>query len=516
MEAGPEVSRHRVSEPIGGDSPNTSKSWRLWTVLPLLLLGILLAATNSHFDILDDEVLMLNPATLPASQTVHIFMTGGWHYEHPPLPDLLLHAWWSVAPGSLFWLRLPFVVCYVLGFALFVAATRRLGGTRAAVALAWLALCSPFGFHFGRLLGWYSIGTLLVALVTYCYTRWLENDSPAWAAGTWVAGVGLLYTSYFAWVLLGFIALDAALFRRTTRWRAWIESTAGMLLFAVAFGPLWRAFFVELHHPQAKVEGSKLAAYIFDMYALLVSESFAPWFFKVAIPVALLCALCYLLTLLGSRGLPRRLLVYFLLATGLLALIGSINTKRLSFQMGWFFLAMAVALTQRGMPRLRTALMAAVAVVFTVGWFGTLDRDYYATSHFIDDWKGGVSAVLKDRTPGTVILYDNPVAAFYLSQALSPPSPRYVSFDNCATCAAKPTEIWYAEGHPGDHIVALRGVRYGLSQDPGDSYLEQNCKLESEQHYTRDTAAAMKRRLFPTQREPEWRISVDVYNCAAR
>jgi hypothetical protein len=490
--------------------------WKYWAALPLVLLLLLLAATSGRIDILDDEVLMLNAAEAPVAQTLHAFATGVGQHEHPPFADLLLHAWWSVAPGSLFWLRLPFILCYVAAFALLVLLAERLAGGRAAVVLAWLALLSPFGFYFGHLLGWYNVALLLVAALTYCYARWLEGNSPAWAAGAWVAALALFYTNYFGWVLVGLLALDAALFRDRKRLRAWAESGAALLLLALAFAPLWAAMIYLQQHPQAKVEGSKLAAYIFDMYALLVSESFAPWFFAVGVPVALLCAACYLLTLLGTRGLPRRLMVYFLVSTGLLALIGSINTKRLPFLMGWFFLPLAVALAQKTKPRLRAGLAAAVAVVFAVGWFGTIRGGYYASTHFVDDWKDAVALGMQEHARGGALVYDHPVAAYYLSRACAQSSAKYQAMDVHPACGIAAAQQWFADGHAGERVVALRGVQYGLSQDPGDSYLEQNCKLESEQHYTRDTAAAMKRRLFPTQREPEWRVREIVYDCSAK
>jgi Dolichyl-phosphate-mannose-protein mannosyltransferase len=478
--------------------------WRWWAALPLLLLAILLAATNEHFDILDDEVLILNTAAAPFAETLHTFASGVGQHEHPPLSDLLLHAWWRMVPGSPFWLRLPFIVCYVGAFWILVLLVQRLAGPRAAVALAWLTLCSPYGFHFGRQLGWYNVTLLLVAGLTYCYARWLEGRAPAWAAATLLLAVALLYTNYFGWVLIGLLLLDSALFQRTGRWRAWLEALGALLLLAVAFGPLWPAFYHLHQRPLVKVEGSKLAAYIFDMYALLVSESFAPWFFAVGVPVALLCVACYVLTLLLTRGLPRRLYV--------LALIGSISTKRLPFLTGWLFLAMAVAITQSARPRLRRALIACVAVVFAVGWFGTFHRGYYASTHFVDDWKSAVAVAMREHAAGGVLLYDQRVGSYYLNRTLKPGS-QYRALEECPTCGAEEANAWLRHAHPAERVVVLRGVQYRLGANAGDRYLEEHCRLKDQQHFTRDTAAALKERLFPTQREPEWRIAVEVYDC---
>lgn len=490
-------------------------NWRWWAALPLLLLGILLASTNGRINILDDEVLILNAAEAPVAETIHAFASGVGQHEHPPLSDLLLHLWWRIVPGSPFWLRLPFIICYVAAFAILVLLARRLAGPRAAVVLAWVALCSPFGFHFGRLLGWYSVALLLVAGLSYCYARWLEEGSRGWGGATLLLAAALLYTNYFAWVLIGLLALDNVLFRRTGRLRASLESAGALLLLAIAFIPLWPALQYLHQHPLAKVEGSKLAAYIFDMYALLVSESFAPWFFAVGVPVALLCAICFVLTLFLTRGLPRRFYIYFLVLTAVLALIGSINTKRLPFLTGWLFLPLAVAMAQSAMPRLRRVLVASLAIVFAVGWFGTLHGGYYASTHFVDDWKDAVALAMHEHAAGGALLYDQQVAGYYLGRALAPGT-RYQDLDECPACGAEEAAAWLAHGHPAERVVALRGVQYRLNENSGDQYLEEHCRLERQQHFTRDTAAALKRRLFPTQKEPEWRVAVEVYECPAR
>jgi hypothetical protein len=197
-----------------------------------------------------------------------------------------VHLWIRIVPGSVFWLRLPFILCYVAAFGILVLLARRIAGKATAVTLAWIALLSPYGFHFGRLLGWFNLMLLLVAALSYCYARWLEKESAGWVAGTMAAAAALVYTNYFGWLLVGLLALDAALFRKPRRWRAWTESAGALLLLAVLFAPLWPLLLHLSQHPDVRVQGSKLAAYIFDMYALLVSESFAPWFFAVGIPVA--------------------------------------------------------------------------------------------------------------------------------------------------------------------------------------------------------------------------------------
>jgi hypothetical protein len=491
----------------------SSGRWKLWATLPLLLLAIALAATNNHFNILDDEVVILETAHTPVLETLKLFLTGVGQHEHPPLSDLLVHLWIKIVPGSVFWLRLPFILCYVAAYGILVLLARRMTGRATAVALAWIALLSPYGFHFGRLLGWFNLMLLLVAALSYCFVRWLDTESHGWLAGTMAAATALIYTNYFGWVLAGLLALDAALFRKQRRWRAWVESAGALLLLAVLFAPLWSLFLHLSQHPDVRVQGSKLAAYIFDMYALLVSESFAPWFFAVGIPVALLCALCYVLTLAGTKGLARRFYIYFLMLAAVLAAAGLSNTKRLPFLLGWLFLPMAAAITRSDTPRLRKVLAWSLGILFAVGWFGTFAERYYASTHFIDDWRDAVVLGIEEHKAGGVLVYDDPVAEYYLGRACAPSSARYQTLNDHPACGMLSAKNWVANPNTGGRVVALRGVQYGLKEDPGDVYLDQNCRLERDQHYTRDTAAAIKRRLFPMQREPEWRVAVEVYQC---
>lgn len=499
---------------VENDDVASGGRWELWASLPLILLAVALAVTNGHFNILDDEVLILDTARDSVLQTLRLFAAGIGQHEHPPLSDLLVHMWLKVAPGSAFWARMPFILCYVGAFAILVAVARRIAGHRAEIALAWIALLSPYGFHFGRLLGWFNLMFLLVAVLTYCYVRWLEVESRGWLAGTLAAATALLYTNYFGWMVIGLLALDAALFRKPRRWRSWAHSAGAILLLAVLFLPLRFPFIRLSQHPNVQVQGSKLAAYIFDMYALLVSESFAPWFFSIGIPTALLCALCFVLTLVGTRGIARRFFVYFLILSVVLAALGSINTKRLPFLLGWLFLPMAVAMTRNNRPFLRRGLAVSLGLVFAVGWFGTIEPRYYASTHFIDDWKDAVNAAMADHAAGGgLLVYDHPVGGYYLGRAIDGPGSPYKGLDGCLSCGGEEAAAWFAAGHPGGRVIALRGVLYGLNQNPGDNYLDRSCRLLSEHHYTHDNAAAIKRRLFPRQIEPEWRVREILYAC---
>lgn len=68
-----------------------SSHWKFWAALPLVMLTIALAATNGCFNILDDEVVILDIARVPALKTLKLFANGVGQHEHPPLSDLLVH-----------------------------------------------------------------------------------------------------------------------------------------------------------------------------------------------------------------------------------------------------------------------------------------------------------------------------------------------------------------------------------------------------------------------------------------
>jgi hypothetical protein len=150
-----------------------------------------------------------------------------------------------------------------------------------------------------------------------------------------------------------------------------------------------------------------------------------------------------------------------------------------------------------------------------VGWFGILRGGYQASTHFVDDWKDSVALALQEHAAGGALVVDHPVGSYYLDRALEPGT-RYHALEDCSGCGAEEASAWLAHGDTAGRVVALRGVQYGLNRNSGDEYLEEHCLLERQQHFTRDTAAALKHRLFPTQREPEWRVSVEVYECPAR
>ncbi len=75
--------------------------------IALAIFGAVLMATNPWFTAVDDEVVITDVAAKPALKTIQVFLGGTGQHEHPPLSDLVLHAWLWLTDGNLHWLRLP-------------------------------------------------------------------------------------------------------------------------------------------------------------------------------------------------------------------------------------------------------------------------------------------------------------------------------------------------------------------------------------------------------------------------
>jgi len=139
-----------------------------------VLISLALFLTNPYFRILEDETSIIVAANAPISHTLTLFATGEGQHEHPPLSDLLLHFWLPVAGVSPSLVRLPSIILYSIALVIFAAAAQKLAGTTSFYATLGFELLWPFGFHFGRLAGWYSFCFLLVGLLTLSYLWFLE------------------------------------------------------------------------------------------------------------------------------------------------------------------------------------------------------------------------------------------------------------------------------------------------------------------------------------------------------
>ena len=120
-------------------------------VVPLLLLGIGLVTTNKFVTFNDDESTILGVASNPLRTTLALFFSGSGRHEHPPLYDILLHFWLHWTGGNFDYLRIPSILFFIAGLFLLGRASRHFAGSSGGIAVIWVGVLWPFGFHFGRL-----------------------------------------------------------------------------------------------------------------------------------------------------------------------------------------------------------------------------------------------------------------------------------------------------------------------------------------------------------------------------
>lgn len=481
----------------------------------LVILVVLVCAmfcTNGTFSVLDDEVTILDSATQTPTQTLDAAIHGGQH-EHPPLSDLLVHEWLEVSPNSTWALRAPAIILYGIGIGVLALAGWELGGRAVAIASAAIGAISPLGFHLGRLAGWYAWSFFCISLLTWAYI--LLRQSPTrerWICFIVVAIV-LLYSNYAGWGIVGILLLDYCFAENDVRRRV-RNALLVLAALAIAYVPLGSAFIGLLAARAGRVSAiSAGARVVFNLYAMFVSESVAPWMPWLAVPAAIMIAVAVVSMYLRG-GAARRLLVGSLMLTLSLVLLNEGDTKRLIIVLPWMTLACALAMVP-GSP-VKTRVAFALSVVVAIGWAGIFSGRYYAAPHWREPWPEIARSAAGVIRAGGLVIAVHPSFFYYASRELRP-SPRYTKTwpDDCSMlCAAN---LWTSTTEPRRTTVVVesasgqeywRGALWNVRQD-----LDSRCRLESESHYGRDPGYQWKQRLFPHSGQEEWRITWREYRC---
>ena len=365
-----------------------SGSSRLSAALMLLTLGLVILISNPYFTFIEDEVHIICAAPKPAAQTVDKFLNGSGQHEHPPLYDLILHAWLRITGNRKGLLRLPSIGFYLLGIWILVETGRELYGNHAATVVLWVSILWPFGFHYGRLAAWYSFSFLLVAILTQTYLGFLREQTLRNWLLAFVPAVLLLYTNYFGWAILACLLFDYLLQARHDSRRPWPQVLLTLVLLLITFLPLVRAFAAEMA-VIARPRDSTLGIALFEgfnTYALFASESVAPWHWVLGVPVCSAIAVSAAATLLNAPPVARRLFVYLLLLITGMSLLGIIGTRRLLLISGWVVLPVGLCLGTVQNRGWKGLLIASLLVIGGVGWYGTVSRHFYAAPRFIEPW----------------------------------------------------------------------------------------------------------------------------------
>jgi len=483
-------------------------------------------ATNRWFTAVDDEVSIIDRASVPVAKTVDIFLSGVGQHEHPPLYDILLHGWLRLTGGNIHLLRFPATVFYLVGVWLMARIAGEISGRKAELTALLLGVLSPYGFHFGRLAAWYSFCFLLVALETHLYLRYLARRSSANWIWMFLCSLALIYSNYFGWVLLALLALDFFLLNRRVGFRPFAPILGmGALLFA-AFLPILLAFLRELHRgvqlDQSLLARMLTAAYV--VYSMLVSESVAPWFWPLGVPAAIAVAAVVALAIRYSPPVGRRLLACFFVSLAIMTAIGVVETKRVLMLLPWLALPIALAFASISVATVRRVFGGLLIVVFGIGWFGIFDRKLYAAPHWVEPWANvarEAAAVVRD---GGIVIGNNESFFFYLTYLLPPEAPaaphdfRGFLPNSVTHRGVYGPEQWLAGGsHPvAREMLLVKGLHFGTSAaatDEAQLWLDQNCRITSDRLMVHDLGAAVKMRLVPADNQLPWRVEVRSYSC---
>lgn len=165
---------------------------------------------------------------------------------HPPLYYYLLHFWTGLAGASEFGARFLSVIYGVILVAVVFQFARRLFGTAAALAGAFVVATSPFLIYYSQEARMYMQVTALAALSTYLFSRLTVSaeDQPSnprrfeWVAYC-VATALTLYSHYFGFTVLVF--QNAYFWILSGRQRSlWVPWLASQFAVVTAFSP-WMA-----------------------------------------------------------------------------------------------------------------------------------------------------------------------------------------------------------------------------------------------------------------------------------
>jgi hypothetical protein len=505
---------------------------------PLLMLGSALSYTNRWLTLTDDETSTLGAAAQNVTTVLAAARSAAGN-ARPPIYGLLLHLWLRITAGAFDWLRAPAIVCFLLGLWLLSRVARQLGGEESSNALVWLGTLWPFGFHAGRLAGPYTFAFLLIAAVTWQYFRYTRSRRDSDWIIFCVLSLVLLYTNDFGWALLVLLGIDYwwripesdarksdAPESKQPEKRPKIEgilATAAVLV--IGFTPRWAVLIRELHSYLAWPHSVRFlflnAAYNF--YILFVSQSVAPWFWRFSIPAAIGVAVLLVFAYAGIRGEARRFLIFSILLFALMALVGILQAKRLLLVGPWFLLPIAIALGTIEKWQWRIPMALALAMVAAIGWYGALNRRYYAEPRFFEPWSSVAQDAADAVRSGSAVISNDNSFLFYLTYALKPSQPnsswrftgvlpRKVQYPSVWDAkqweeAGRPkpaSVLWIRGSSPPDELTAMNSAGEWLNGQCGDRITR---------YLARDAGYGWKQRFIPNFSGPAWRIEIRQYLC---
>ena len=524
------------------DQPQSRQIHRLQAIrpivrdaAPLVMLGSLLFYTNGFLTLTNDEASSIGRAAANWKSLLAGFGSpaGG---ALPPFYALLLRSWLWITGGAFDTLRAPSIIFFLLGLWLLSRVARRLGGDESSNALVWLGALWPFGFHYGRVEGPYAFAFLLIAAITWQYFRGMASRRYSDWVGFCVLCLLLLYTSDFGWALLLLLVVDysqriptpddAQTVRvNSTRTEKIVLLAGTLAVLAIGFAPRWPLLVRELRSvtwPHSFRFLALDAAYNF--FVMFVSSSVAPWFWQISIPAAIGIVVLLVFLFIGVRRHERSFLIFSLVLFASMAITASLQPGRLLLVAPWFLLPLAVALGTIEKPQWRIPVAFAMAGVAAIGWYGVLNKRYYAEPTFFEPWSSVAQEAADAVRAGSGVISNDQSFFLYLTYALKPVLPssssRFGGFlptDVRYPLVWNPAE-WENAGRPKpDGVLWIRGSsppdELKAINNAGD-WLSEHCGDRVTRFLARDPAYTWEQRFVPNFSGPAWRIEIWQYTCS--
>jgi hypothetical protein len=497
-------------------------------VMPLMLLGVGLIASNRYFTVLDDEARSLASAIQPAPELLTQLWSGVGQHGYSTFYTILLHYWLRLARDDFEGLRILPTLLFLLGLLLLARAARRLGGPVSALAVAWLSVLWPFGFHYGRLESGYAFLFLLIAALTLAYLRYVEDQTFGRWVALFLAGSLLLWTHPFGPAILVCLGIDLWLRHRQGESPLPAGPLAAMtVLWCAALVPAFRALHhgriaeMNLHSHAATVVANMVSC----IYTLFVSESVAPWHWALGVPAGLAVVACVVLISLYTPRPARRFLSYSALLIALMALVGFLSSQQLMLIAPWVLLPAGVLIGTKKSHWVRNGLAAAFLIIGGIGWYGVYSRSFYSEPSFLEPWPRVADLAAGKIREGSTVIADKPAFFFYLTYVLREPGSGLkwkitgLLPDQVRHPQVKSVTEWMTAGHPIPPatlwVRGMPGPDDAGSMADAAHELDRACGARTSRLMMRDNGYEWKQRLFPERGELPWRIEVREYDCAS-
>lgn len=435
----------------------------IWAGVFLLALGLRVWQID-RLPLWLDETTLITMAQQPMDTLARQVLVG---QPTPPLYFLLMGLWMPIGPPGEVWARLP----AALFGAAFVPATAwlagELGGRRAALFAALLALVNPVGLWYSQEARPYALAMALGAMMLAIQVRFLKGGSFKWLPALAVTTV-VFEATHFAAALVLVIATAIALgFPASANRRGWTFAALWIGAIPLLFTQEARDYLRTVTSALTTPSGETIIARATEVQATLGTVSY-PWTRLIGGPaIGLVPALGTSLAILAGAGLlaaawfggrPVRLLLFgFALGFGIALLFPQtrqlINDRYLSLTVGPLLAGAAAALAGRS-RLLERSVLASMLLLFlaadAIYWFDPRvgkGPDYREPARYLAQAVGPSDVLVEVDADGTFLYYTTdvfgaPVAVYRPRTTTSGASPAEIAVELAAATRGA-ASIWY-------------------------------------------------------------------------